>query len=141
MIDMTIHLKRVSLVFSLVLLLNLENMGYSGDLHSSGDQSQDEQEMMGPSTLWQNSGDCGEMGAWDVSMVMCMPLASPEMSMSMFMVHGNLYGNRVWQESPRGRSSYYSTHMIMLDGGEVFCRHSLLESRGDVHFRAMDCSC
>ena len=66
--------------------------------------------MMGPTTLWQNPRDCGEMGVWDVAMVMCMPLASPEMPMSMIMIHGNLFGSRVWQSGARRRSDSFSTN-------------------------------
>ena len=117
---MSIYSRLNNLLVLASIFLSFEVVGYASEPSSSESQDESEQQMMGPNTLWQNSGDCGEMGVWDVSMVMCMPLASPEMPMSMFMVHGNLYGNRVWQSGPRGRSDFYSTNMIMLDGGRSF---------------------
>ncbi len=79
--------------------------------------------MMGPNTLWQTPSDCGEMSVWDVGMGMCMPLPMAGMPMKMLMVHGNIFGSRIAQTGPRGRSDYASTHMIMGDVGTTVGDH------------------
>ena len=84
---------------------------------------------MGPKTLWQTPSDCGAMSVWDIGMAMCMPLPMAGMPMKMLMVHGNIFGSRVWESGPRGRSDYYSTNMVMGDLGT---------SIGDHHFLNLD---
>jgi len=108
-------------VFSILIVTQVMsiNLSYSNE-HS------DMQVMMGPNSLWQSRSDCGEMAVWDVSMVMCMPIALADMSMTMLMVRGNGFANRAWQSGSRGRIDSFSTNMAMLDlGTTVGANHYL----------------
>ena len=85
--------------------------------------------MMSPNTLWQTPSDCGEMNVWDISMSMCMPLPMAGMPMKMLMVHGNIFGSRVWESGPRGRTDSFSSNMVMGDIGTTV---------GDYHYLNLD---
>jgi hypothetical protein len=63
------------------------------------------------------AADCDEMSVFDPSMGMCEPLPMPGMPMKMAMVHGNIFGVRVWQEGPRGVDGYAAPNMVMGDLG------------------------
>src|SRR6185312_14267064 len=66
------------------------------------------------------------MTYWDITQGMCEPLAMPGMPMKMAMLHGNIFGTRVWQQGPRGRDAWASTSMVMGDlGTSVGERHYL----------------
>ncbi len=83
-------------------------------------------DMMGPNTLWQTPLDCREMSVWDVAMGMCMPLSIGGMPMKMLMLHGNIFGTRIWQQGLRGRDAYASTSMVMGDLGTTLGDHHYL---------------
>ncbi|MDR3608595.1 MAG: hypothetical protein P4M08_14625 [Oligoflexia bacterium] len=69
---------------------------------------------------------CSEMSVWDPAMGMCMPYPMAGMPMSMAMLHGNVFGTRIWEEGPRGRDAYASTSMVMGDlGTSIGDRHYL----------------
>ena len=48
------------------------------------------------------------------------------MPMTMLMVHGNLFGTKIWQSGPRGRDSFASTSMVMVDLGQSISDHHYL---------------
>ena len=66
---------------------------------------------------WQNLSDCGGMTYWDITQGMCEPLAMPPgmeaMPMKMAMLHGNVFGARIWEQGPRGRDAWASPSMVM----------------------------
>jgi hypothetical protein len=63
------------------------------------------------------ASDCSEMESWDIDMSMCMPLASPDMPMRMLMLSGNIFGGYTAESGPRGRDAWWSTSVVMVDGG------------------------
>jgi hypothetical protein len=85
--------------------------------------------MMGPETIWQSPATCGAMMVWDVDTGMCEGLAMAGMPMRMFMVHGNAFGVRVWEQGPRARDAWAVPDMLMTDLGT---------SIGDRHYLNLD---
>jgi len=79
-------------------------------LSSSASETEQTYFQLGPS-------DCSEMMVFDPGMWMCMPLAMEGMPMKMLMIHGQLSGGQIVEEGPRGRSSLFSTSMVMFDLG------------------------
>ena len=63
------------------------------------------------------AGECPSMTVFDYSSFMCMPYAMSGMPMKMLMVNGNVYFGQTVSSPPRGRSSLWSTSMIMTDLG------------------------
>jgi hypothetical protein len=61
--------------------------------------------------------DCSEMEIFDYGMWMCMPIAMEGMPMRMAMLHGQVTGGEDIDQGPRGRSSLFSTSMVMADLG------------------------
>lgn len=60
--------------------------------------------------------DCGEMEYWDISRQMCLTFPA-DMSMSMAMLHANLFGAHIWEQGPRGRDAWAGPGMVMTELG------------------------
>lgn len=82
--------------------------------------------MMGPNTVWQSPLICGQMAVWDVDTGMCEGFPMEGRTMTMLMLHGNLFGSRVWESGLRGRDAWAGPDMVMADlGTTVGDRHYL----------------
>jgi hypothetical protein len=81
---------------------------------------------MGPNTVWESPASCGEMSVYDIDLGMCEPLPMEGMPMKMLMLHGNIFGAKIWEGSPRGRTAYVSTNMVMADLGSSLSDHHYL---------------
>jgi len=69
------------------------------------------------STVHPPHSDCSKDEFFDRSTQMCFPLATPGMTMRMFMLHGNAFGVGIFESGPRGRTSFASPNMLMVDVG------------------------
>lgn len=106
-----------------------EHSGHSS-LRPSSSGNKDQQSaihsMSLPTAMPMGPKDCSEMEIWDYSTATCQPLAMENMSMGMWMVHGNAFFVQTIAEGPRARNRFAVPNMMMTDAGHtVGDRHYL----------------
>lgn len=68
---------------------------------------------------------CGQMMVWDRMTMSCIVVPREDMSMGMWMIHGNAFLVQNFDEGERARNRLALPNMIMADVGQTFGKHYL----------------